>query len=406
MVMSQEVASERTCEAAGRRVATFSACASPGVFNMRLLRVALVAACCADARARAVPQGGSAVVAADAGGLEQAFGAWAAAFGREYSSAARAAALAAFAANAKLAAARTASDRGSASHDVRRSPFADVTPQAFAAARLLPPVTLRAGELAESCLRNGAMDSARLLSAAAADPLPDAFDWREHGAVTRVRDQQACGSCWAFSTAQNIEGVRAAHGHPLVELSAQELVDCSAGCAPEGAYGNVCNSGCSGGWPWSAYEDIMRLGGLDAEASYPYTGVAASSCGAAEANDAAVAATISGYSCLGSDEHLLRRWLLHHGPFSVALDASGLALYAGGVYAPADCSQTALDHAVLVVGFGTDAAAGDYWIVKNSWSERWGEEGYFRIARGANACGIANAASSAVILDGGSAATA
>jgi cathepsin F len=337
-----------------------------------------------------------------AGAVE--FGEWARVHARSYATAAeREAAREAYAANVGRAALLTSGEAASGVHDASRSPYADLTPSEFAATRLLPPVRLAAGQLAESCLQNGALDATRLLALSSlslgTEALPAAWDWRDHGAVSAVRDQGACGSCWAFSTAENIEGVWAlATGEPVLQLSPQELVDCSDGCAPEGIYGTVCNSGCRGGWPWSAYEDIKALGGLQDEASYPYTGVARDSC-AVQAEQPGAAARISGYTCLGSDESVLQHWLLAHGPISVALDASRLSLYVGGVFAPRECSQTSLDHAVLVVGYGSNATTGeDFWVVKNSWGETWGEEGFFRIARGSNACGIANAASSAVIF--------
>jgi hypothetical protein len=334
------------------------------------------------------------------GGHAAEFGAWASRYARAYTSdAEREAAAGAFSANVARAATFADSDVASGVYDARRSPFADLTASQFRAQRLLPPVSLRAGQLAESCLQHGATDAAGLLHTLLA--VPPAFDWRDAGAVTPVRDQRACGSCWAFATAQNIESLWALHGGELFSLSPQEIVDCSTGCAPEGAYGDVCNSGCAGGWPWSAFADIMQLpgGGLSAEAEYPYTGVAGG-CRAANSSAALdVAASITGYTCLGSDEAVLRNWLLGRGPFTVALDASRLALYVGGVYAPADCSETELDHAVLVVGYGTQDGI-DFWTVKNSWGDAWGEGGYFRLARGRNMCGVANAASTALIAGG------
>lgn len=122
-------------------------------------------------------------------------------------------------------------------------------------------------------------------------------------------------------------------------------------------------------------------------------------------------ATISNYTCLPPDEAFMRDYLVSHGPLSVALDARFLMLYTGGISNPPMCSSEELDHAVLLVGYGSEvpppqpppnatagtqvAAAGgagardavDFWLVKNSWTEAWGEKGYFRLARGANTCG-------------------
>jgi cathepsin F len=337
-------------------------------------------------------------VSVGSGSAAAEFGAWASRYTRAYASdAEREAAAAAFSANVARAATYADGDAASGVYNALRSPFADLTVSQFRAQRLLPPISLRAGQLAESCLQNGALDAVRLLRTLLV--VPPAFDWRDAGAVTPVRDQRACGSCWAFATAQNVESLWALHGGELRSLSAQEVVDCSASCAPEGSFGDVCNSSCAGGWPWSAFADIIQLGGLSSEAQYPYVGVAGGCNAANSSAPLDVAATITGYTCLGSDEAVLRNWLLARGPFTVALDASRLALYAGGVYAPADCSETELDHAVLVVGYGTEDGT-DFWTVKNSWGDAWGEGGYFRLARGRNMCGVANAASTAVIVDG------
>lgn len=107
-----------------------------------------------------------------------------------------------------------------------------------------------------------------------------------------------------------------------------------------------------GGWPWSAFKDIISEKGIDSDDAYPYTG-AKSDCRAAAA-DMKPTATIDAFACLAADEDALRRWLLHHGPISVALDARPLFLYKGGVAAPPSCSSLELDHAVLLTGYGVE----------------------------------------------------
>lgn len=304
--------------------------------------------------------------------------------------------LAVYANNVQVAAQLSAADAGGAQYGA--SPFADLTSEEFASGRLMTPLEVQDGQLARSCLENGAMSPPP--PTLKAGDLPATWDWRDKGAVTPVRDQAQCGSCWAFSTAENIEGLWALAGNPLTVLSPQDIVDCSHGCAPEADFGPVCNSGCEGGWPWSAYMDIIGLGGLASESDYPYTGLVGTCAfrGTSEAT-----AKIANYTCLPSDEAAIAAYLVAHGPISVALDARWLQLYTGGVYDPPLCSKTALDHAVLLVGYGTEEGTGifskgkDYWLVKNSWTEKWGDAGYFKIARGNNTCGIANAASSAIL---------
>eukprot|EP01096_Ripella_sp_DP13-Kostka_P001775 TRINITY_DN121_c0_g1_i1.p2 TRINITY_DN121_c0_g1~~TRINITY_DN121_c0_g1_i1.p2 ORF type:complete len:330 (-),score=152.81 TRINITY_DN121_c0_g1_i1:117-1106(-) len=212
---------------------------------------------------------------------------------------------------------------------------------------------------------------------------PTTQDWRNAGAVTGVKNQGQCGGCWSFSTTGSLEGAWKLSGHTLVGLSEQNLLDCSW------SYGNL---GCNGGEMDSAFEYIIKNGGIDTEASYPYT-AKDGSCHYSTANKGA---TMSKYTDVTSgSEAALQNAVGLIGPVSVAIDAShnSFQLYKSGVYYEPNCSSTKLDHGVLTVGYNTDGSS-QYWIVKNSWGVTWGQQGYIWMSRNRNNnCGIATDAS-------------
>jgi len=212
---------------------------------------------------------------------------------------------------------------------------------------------------------------------------PDTWDWRTKGAVTGVKDQGQCGSCWSFSATGSIEGAWFLSKGSLVSLSEQNLVDCST------AYGN---QGCRGGLMDSAFKYVIANHGLDTEMSYAYTATGPNSC---KFNVANVGATISGFKDIPSgDENSLMNAVAMT-PVSVAIDASKSTFhfYNTGVYYDASCSSTQLDHGVLAVGYGTENGS-EYWLVKNSWGAAWGQAGYIKMSKNKkNNCGIATMAS-------------
>lgn len=225
------------------------------------------------------------------------------------------------------------------------------------------------------------------------EDLPDSVDWRDHKMVTPVKNQGSCGSCWTFSAVVALEGAMAKATGKLVSLSEQDLVDCVKNQKLPGS-ADTCCDGCNGGLMDYAFQYLMdkQEGEDETEIAYPYTG-ADGTC-KYSANKAYTDASVTGFTDVAAgDEDGLKSAVATVGPVSVAVDANtAWQMYGGGVLKPRYCPGSQLDHGVAAVGYGTDAGK-DYWIIKNSWGATWGEDGYVRLNRGKNTCGVANAAS-------------
>jgi cathepsin L len=206
--------------------------------------------------------------------------------------------------------------------------------------------------------------------------IPSSLDWRAKGAVTPVKNQGQCGSCWSFSTTGSVEGAHQIATGTLVSLSEQQLMDCAS------SYGN---QGCNGGLMDDAFEYIIAHG-ICSEASYPYQGVDGT------CKKCTPVASIKSYTDdpAGNENNLSN--MIQTGPVSIAIEAdqSAFQFYSGGVFSAA-CGKN-LDHGVLIVGYGTMSSK-PYWIVKNSWGASWGMQGYILMIQGKDECGLANAAS-------------
>ena len=213
---------------------------------------------------------------------------------------------------------------------------------------------------------------------------PSSIDWRTKGAVTSVKDQGQCGSCWTFSATGAVEGAWAIAKGQLVDLSEQELVDCATGFS----YGS---HGCNGGQMDGAFKFVIENGQCSL-ASYPYTSGTTKTGGSCQ--KCSSVAHISSCSDVKPNDQISLKAAVAQQPVAIAISADTKLFqsYSSGVITSASC-YTSLDHGVLIVGYGTENGQ-DYWLVKNSWSDTWGDGGYVKIARSSSTndpgvCGIA-----------------
>jgi len=205
--------------------------------------------------------------------------------------------------------------------------------------------------------------------------LPKNVDWRNQGVVTPVKDQGRCGSCWSFASAEVIESIYARATGQLVELSEQHILDCTPNPNHCGGTG-----GCAGGTAELAYENLKNVG-IASEWVYPYVSHAGSDY-QCDKTKTTPYAHIYGYVTLPiNQQDPLLVAVATVGPVAVSVDASSWHFYGGGVFDKCNQTNPDIDHAVQLVGYGTDSTLGDYWLIRNSWTPGWGENGYIRIRR-------------------------
>jgi C1A family cysteine protease len=302
-------------------------------------------------------------------GVDSKFTAWKTWFGKSFETeTAEAKALAAFVANEALIVAHNAKGL---SWTLGHNQFSDLTWDEFKATYV--------GNYLENPTENRVKNyDYSLVNVTAKADAP--IDWRTKGAVTPVKDQAQCGSCWAFSTVAAMEGALFVSSGNLVSLSEQDLVSCDKNG----------DQGCNGGLMDNAF-DWIKTNGICSEADYPYTAGGGTS-GTCKKGCSPVAKCTGHKDVPVKDEEALYT-ALTSSTVAVAIEAdkSAFQLYKGGVLDNAACG-TQLDHGVSVVGFGTDSGK-DYWNVRNSWGGSWGESGYIRMVKGKNQCGISQSAS-------------
>jgi KDEL-tailed cysteine endopeptidase len=244
--------------------------------------------------------------------------------------------------------------------------FTDLTPEEFKA-QMIRGLKAPVGSFGCGSFSNSASGT------------PASIDWRTKGAVTTVKDQGQCGSCWTFSSTGAMEGAWAIAKGQLIDLAEQELVDC-AGLK----YGSM---GCNGGQMEGAFKFIIENGQC-AASSYPYT--------AKDGTCHSCSAVAHATSCsdVKPNDQLSLKAAVAKQPIAVAIEADTkyFQSYSGGVLTSSSCG-TSLDHGVLAVGYGEENGQ-KYWLVKNSWGTSWGDQGYVKIGRSestndAGICGIA-----------------
>jgi len=264
---------------------------------------------------------------------------------------------------------------GGAVHGITR--FADMTPEEFEQRWLTrgaaPHSELPLADMSDCAAREMYGDEHCV------GATPSTWDWRDQGAVTEVKDQGQCGSCWSFGTTGDIEGTWYLANKKLISLSEQQLVSC-----------DKTDSACNGGLQENAFDYVIKVGGIQSEADYPYVSGngRVPSCAVDAKKFVANISAWAQVSKSASGESNIAPYSYTNGPVTIGIDATPMQTYIKGIDNPSNCSPYKLNHAVLIVGWGTENGV-DYWTIKNSWGTLWGEKGYYRIVRGVDACGLA-----------------
>ena len=207
------------------------------------------------------------------------------------------------------------------------------------------------------------------------ESLPSSIDWRQKGVVSEIQNQQNCGSCWSFSATATLESASAIKYGKLSKLSEQELVSC-AGLK----YGNL---GCNGGMYDSAWNYVKDVGGQCLESAYPYTSGNGDTGSCVKGCTPVSGTKVTSYVDVTPNSDSAMMTALNVCPISIAIeaDARSFQMYTSGIYSDLQGCGNTLDHAVVLVGYNSDAGQ-DYYILRNSWATSWGENGYMRISKG------------------------
>ncbi|XP_069749961.1 cathepsin L-like isoform X2 [Narcine bancroftii] len=213
--------------------------------------------------------------------------------------------------------------------------------------------------------------------------VPRCWNWRRMGIVTPVKNQRRCGSCWAFGVTANVESLWALKTKRLISMSEQELLDC-----------DTYDKACKGGYPYSAFSSLIKLGGMMSERAYRYR----ARKGSCRFRRRRCVAKIQSYRNLRPHECYMKHWVATNGPIVITMNAAALKGYKRGIIRPNqyNCPSSKMNHVLMVVGYGVRRNI-PYWTLKNCWGKNWGENGYFRIARNEKACGINKYPTSAII---------
>ena len=213
---------------------------------------------------------------------------------------------------------------------------------------------------------------------------PESWNWVDEGVFGPVKDQGYCGSCWAFSAMGNIEALNAMKTKEYVALSEQQLVDCDT----------EYDQGCNGGLMEYAFAYLVEKGCMT-EKDYPYVGYD-DTC---HYDESKVFLRIDSWLMLDTqDENEIKEFLYTNGPLAIAINADPFQYYTGGIIDEDEwsCDPEGLNHGVVLVGYGNESGV-DYWIIRNSWGDYWGEDGYVRVARGKGTCGVNTYVTTAVL---------
>jgi len=216
-----------------------------------------------------------------------------------------------------------------------------------------------------------------VLSPAASSAPASSIDWNAEGLLTPIKNQGQCGSCWAFSATEQLESQYYQKYSKLMVLAPQQVVSCDTTCA-----------GCNGGNPIEAWGYISSFGGQEPNVDYPYTSGTTGQSGTCRAKATDVVEDVgASYKLIASapsqESNMLAQ--IQESPMSICVDATLWQTYQGGVITSSSGCGTAIDHAVQATGYN---APGNYWIIRNSWGETWGEEGFVWVEYGANVCGV------------------